>query len=259
MSWIRGLDPGDSERRGVRILVLSDIHSNLEALEAVLGAAGTVDQVWCLGDIVGYGPRPNECVARLKELKHLAVAGNHDHAVVGVIGIEEFNLFAGLAAHWTSLQLTDETREYLTALRPVEVSGEFTLVHGSPRDPLREYLLTIEDAAASFEHFDGPFCLVGHTHVPTVFARGPDGTVQGFQMPADRELPLQAAGWRFILNPGSVGQPRDEDPRAAYLLIDSDRRSAVWRRVEYNIAETQRQMREAKLPARLADRLADGT
>lgn len=242
----------------MRIAVVSDIHSNIVAFEAVLNLVGEFDQLWCLGDIVGYGPRPNECVARLAAAKHLAVAGNHDHAAIGKIGVEEFNPFAALAARWTADILAEPTREYLAALGTVQTSGEFTLVHGSPRGPIWEYVLNVATASASFEHFEGPFCLVGHTHVPSIFARLPDGEVQAHRIVGDAELSLKRPGWRFILNPGSVGQPRDDDPRASCLLIDTERGTAGWRRVEYNIAETQSQMRRAKLPARLAERLAHG-
>jgi len=242
----------------VRIAVVSDIHSNLVAFETVLRALGEIDQLWCLGDIVGYGPRPNECVDRLAALKHLAVAGNHDHAAIGKIGVEDFNPFAALAAQWTTDALADATREYLAALPTIQTSGEFTLVHGSPRGPIWEYLLTVASATVSFDHFGGPFCLVGHTHVPAIFARSPEGEVQVRRIVGDYDLPLKRPGWRFILNPGSVGQPRDDDPRASCLLIDTDRATASWRRVEYDIAETQQEMRRARLPARLVERLAHG-
>jgi predicted phosphodiesterase len=242
----------------VRIAVVSDIHSNQIALETVLQAIGTVDQIWCLGDIVGYGPRPNECIAMLAERKHLAVAGNHDWAVVGRMGVDEFNLFAALAAQWTAEQLDESSRAYLTALPTVQTSGEFTLVHGSPRGPVWEYVLNANLAGSSFEHFDGPFCLVGHTHVPAIFALAPDGPVHAYQIAGEREVSLACPGWRFILNPGSVGQPRDDDPRASYLVIDTTAGSATWHRVAYDIAATQQQMRSAGLPARLVERLARG-
>lgn len=243
----------------MRIGVVSDIHSNLAALEAVLAAIQPIDQLWVLGDIVGYGPCPNEVVALLNaQPKHLAVGGNHDYAVVGKIGLEEFNTFAGMAAQWTRTQLTDETREYLEALQPLLVSGEFTLAHGSPRDPVWEYLLSIPTASGSFDHFTGPYCLVGHTHVPAIFERAPDGTVEGHRVVGEAKVSLVRPGWRFILNPGSVGQPRDDDPRAACLLIDTDSGTASWRRIEYDIAQTQQQMRQARLPARLVERIAHG-
>jgi predicted phosphodiesterase len=242
----------------VRIGVVSDIHSNLVAFETVLTAIGEVDQLWCLGDIVGYGPRPNECVARLVASKHLSVAGNHDYAAIGKIGVEDFNPFAALATQWTAETLAGPTREYLAALPTVQTSGEFTLVHGSPRGPLWEYLLNATSATASFERFEGPFCLVGHTHVPAIFTRSPEGEVQVHRIVGEAEVSLKRPGWRFILNPGSVGQPRDDDPRASCLLIDTDRGSVSWRRFEYDIAETQEQMRRVKLPARLVERLAHG-
>jgi predicted phosphodiesterase len=242
----------------VRIVVISDIHSNLVAFEAVLQEVGEVDQLWCLGDIVGYGPRPNECVALLSESKHLAVAGNHDCAVVGRISLDEFNPFAALAAQWTTNQLSDAARSYLTALPTMQTAGEFTLAHGSPREPVWEYVLKTSVAGKSFDHFEGPFSLVGHTHVPSNFARAPDGEVHSYQVDGDRDVSLARPGWRFILNPGSVGQPRDDDPRASYLTIDTDSGTAAWHRVAYDIAATQQQMRSAKLPARLVERLAHG-
>ena len=242
----------------MRIAVVSDIHSNVVAFEAVLDAIGEIDQLWCLGDIVGYGPRPNECVARLAATRHLAVAGNHDHAAIGKIGVEDFNPFAALAAQWTSETLDGTSREYLAALPSVQNSGEFTLVHGSPRGPIWEYVLNASSARLSFDHFGGPFCLVGHTHVPMLFIRSRDGQVQSHRIDGDTSVSLKQPGCRFILNPGSVGQPRDDDPRAACLIIDTDSGLASWRRVEYDIAETQQQMRRAKLPARLVERIAHG-
>ena len=242
----------------MRIVVVSDLQSNLVAFEAVLDAVGEFDQLWCLGDIVGYGPRPNEVVAKLASLKHIAVAGNHDHAAIGRISIEEFNMFAQFAAKWTTDALSKETREYLEALPTIQAAGEFTLVHGSPRAHVWEYVLSASVAQANFAHFSGPFCLVGHTHVPAVFALSPDGEVHVRRIVGDAELSLAQPGWRFILNPGSVGQPRDDNPLASCLLIDTDLGTAQWRRVEYQIAETQQQMRAAKLPARLVDRLSDG-
>ncbi len=243
----------------VQIGVISDIHSNLDALEVVLTAMQPIDQVWCLGDIVGYGPEPNECVARLAGLpKHLAVAGNHDAAVTEQMGVDEFNPYAAAAARWTMEKLTPVARAYLLQL-PVRLSsGEFTLAHGSPRNPLWEYVLGVGAARASFDHFDGPFCLVGHTHIPSVFVQSGDGEVRAWRIEDEGEIQLDQPGCRFILNPGSVGQPRDEDPRAAYLLVDTERRSATWRRVAYPVARTQEKMRRVGLPAKLVDRLTKG-
>lgn len=241
----------------MRIGIVSDIHSNLEALSAVIAAMGPVDQVWCLGDIVGYGPQPNECIAVLTGLKHLAVAGNHDRAAIGQMDLEEFNPYAAAAARWTMEQLSPTSSEYLSGLPATLVSGELTLVHGSPRDPLWEYVLSVDTARVSFDHFEGPFCLVGHTHVPSVFTLD-DGRVRAERIVGAGELSLDRPEARFILNPGSVGQPRDGDPRAAFLVIDTDRRSASWRRVEYPFEQTQDKMRRGGLPSRLVERLAGG-
>jgi diadenosine tetraphosphatase ApaH/serine/threonine PP2A family protein phosphatase len=208
--------------------------------------------------MVGYGPRPNEVVARLAATRHLAVAGNHDQAAVGIIGTEAFNSVAAFAAQWTIEQLTDETRAFITARPTLLTAGEFTLAHGSPRAPIWEYVINAAIATVNFAEFDGPFCLVGHTHVPALFARSPDGEVHARQIEGEAHVSLAQAGWRFILNPGSVGQPRDDDPRASFLLIDTETGSAYWRRVEYDIAATQQQMRDAKLPNRLVERLAHG-
>ena len=242
----------------MRIGVVSDIHSNLDAFQSVVAAMGEADQVWCLGDTVGYGPEPNECVATLASLEHLAVAGNHDWAATGRLGVEDFNPYAAAAALWTADQLTPETREYLLGLPTSLTSGEFTLAHGSPRDPIWEYLLSASSARASFDHFEGPFCLVGHTHVPSLFTRAGDGRVQARRIVGEAEVRLDRPEGRYILNPGSVGQPRDDDPRAAFLVVDTDRRTATWRRVAYPIARTQEKMRRAGLPPELIDRLSVG-
>jgi predicted phosphodiesterase len=239
----------------VRIGVVSDIHSNLAALETVVAAMQPMDEVWCLGDIVGYGPQPNECVSTLRGLKHLAVAGNHDWAATGRMGVEEFNPYAAAAALWTRDQLAPDTRDYLVGLPIRLTSGEFTLAHGSPRDPLWEYLLGASSAGANFAHFEGPFCLVGHTHVPAIFTRADDRRVLARRIVGDEDVPLDQPGSRYILNPGSVGQPRDGDSRAAFLVVDTDRRLASWRRVVYPIEPTQERMRRAGLPPELIERL----
>ena len=242
----------------MRIGVVSDIHSNLDAFRTVLDHMGPVDQVWCLGDTVGYGPEPNECVQTLAALPHLAVAGNHDSAAIGRLGIEGFNPHAAAAARWTMDRLTNTSREYLSGLALKTESGEFTLAHGSPRDPTWEYVLSASAAEASFRCFAGRFCLVGHTHVPSVFVRVESGEVSAHQIVDQVELELDQPGARFILNPGSVGQPRDQDPRAAYLIVDTDPPRASWHRVAYPIESTQRKMRRAGLPLPLIERLSVG-
>jgi predicted phosphodiesterase len=238
------------------IAVLSDIHGNLVALKAVLEAAAGVDAIWCLGDTVGYGPQPEACLSLMMERAALCVAGNHDRAAIRQINVEDFNSDARRAAQWTETQLSDESRAFLDGLPERLVEGDFTLVHGSPRNPIWEYLISARSAERSFEHFDTTCCLVGHTHLPSIFILV-DGRVRANYAPADSEIVFEP-GTRYILNPGSVGQPRDENPLAAYLILDTEARRATWRRVEYDIAETQEEMRRQNLPPRLVDRLAKG-
>jgi predicted phosphodiesterase len=240
----------------LRVAVVSDIHSNLVALQAVLEDAASVDSVWCLGDTVGYGPEPEACVRTLNQRPHVAVAGNHDWAAVGKIGTEDFNPVAAAALHWTIGRLSPEAKEYLELLPQRRVEGTFTLVHGSPRDPIWEYLLSARAAAANFDYFSTPCCLVGHTHVASYFLLR-DGRVEAGYAEADFELRL-AAPARFILNPGSVGQPRDDNPLSSYLLLDTEQQTAAWRRVAYDIAATQREMAQHGLPSPLIERLASG-
>ncbi|MBI4493705.1 MAG: metallophosphoesterase family protein [Chloroflexi bacterium] len=240
----------------MRIAVISDVHSNLAALEAVLADLGAVDALWCLGDSVGYGPEPNACTARLEQAGALAVAGNHDRAAIGRLAIEDFNPLAAAAVRWTAEQLTPRSRQYLAALPERRAEGQWTLVHGSPRVPVLEYLFSPAAAAESFAHFATRFCLVGHTHVPIAFAGG--RRVAAEYMGADATLSWAEDERRYILNPGSVGQPRDQDPRAAYLVLDTERCQATWRRVEYSIAATQALMAQRGLPRPLAERLSHG-
>lgn len=253
----------------MRIGVISDIHSNLPALEAVLAHLGRVDALWCLGDVVGYGPQPNECIARLEALGALAIPGNHDWAAIGRLGLEEFNPDAAAAARWTARQLTPASRAYLEQLPLTRVEGDFTLAHGSPREPIWEYILGPRVAAASFAHFTTRVCLVGHTHVPALFVCEPQTPalppaplraeqVKGEYMAEGRTVRVLETGRRFILNPGSVGQPRDSDPRAAYLLLDLERGEATWKRVPYPIERTQALMAALGLPSRLIVRLSHG-
>jgi diadenosine tetraphosphatase ApaH/serine/threonine PP2A family protein phosphatase len=241
----------------MRVLVVSDVHANIVALDAVLEDAGPVDQTWSLGDIVGYGPEPNACIARLRDREHVAIAGNHDWGVLGKLDLAEFNNDARHANLWTRDQLAPASREYLEALPEMVAQGEFTLAHGSPRHPIWEYLFYATSAAVSFEHFEGPVCLVGHTHVPVVFELSAE-TQQCLAQPL-LETPLAVGGPnRYIVNPGGVGQPRDGDPRAAYALFDTETRLLAHRRVAYDVEATQAQMRRAGLPARLISRLQFG-
>ena len=239
----------------MRYLILSDIHSNLAALEAVLAEAGEVDQVWCLGDLVGYGPDPNECVERIRELPHICVAGNHDWGVLGKLDLSDFNAYARQACLWNRHRLTEENREYLDNLDEYIIEGDFTLVHGSPRYPIWEYIMSPGVAWRSLASFDTAYCFVGHTHVPVIFAAR-DGFCETCPLPEGQ--PLQLGQERLIINPGGVGQPRDGDPRAAYLTLDVDNMLIEHRRVEYPIEITQEKMEEAGLPRRLIHRLDYG-
>jgi diadenosine tetraphosphatase ApaH/serine/threonine PP2A family protein phosphatase len=239
----------------MRVAVLSDIHANLPALEAVLASLGEVDAVWQLGDVVGYGPHPDEVVARLREIGATGVRGNHDVATLGVLDVEWFNPAARRAVEWTARRISPETRAWLAGLPERAELGEMTLVHGSPRDPTWEYVTTTPEARANLEWFATPYCLHGHTHVPVAW-RDDDGHVELLRPSGGSELALD--GRRVLLNPGSVGQPRDGDPRASYFVLDTEARRVTWHRVAYAIATTQADIRAAGLPGWLADRLADG-
>jgi len=241
----------------MRVLVLSDIHSNLAALQAVLDDAGEVDITWSLGDIVGYGPEPNECIQMLQSRPHVAIAGNHDWGVLGKLDLADFNVDARIANLWNREQLTPESLAYLQALPEKRVEGDCTLAHGSPRYPIWEYLISSNVAGANFAHFDTAICLVGHTHVPILFRQvAEDMECQAIYLPEAQRVRLDDA--RYIINPGSVGQPRDGDPRAAYLLLDTEESIIEHRRVAYDIAATQAKMRAADLPRRNSSRLEVG-
>jgi predicted phosphodiesterase len=241
----------------MRVAVVSDIHSNLHALEAVLVAieAEAPDELWCLGDLVGYGPRPNECCALIAERADVCLAGNHDLAVRGTIDLEEFGGEAAIAARWTREVLEPQAQTLLETLEPAGAAHGVELYHGSARDPVWEYVLDDEGARATLELADSPLVLVGHSHVALRVVQSGD-RLDGGVAPAGTELELD--GTRALLNPGSVGQPRDGDPRAAYLLLDLDARRAGYRRTEYDVARTQREMRDAELPEMLVARLELG-
>jgi diadenosine tetraphosphatase ApaH/serine/threonine PP2A family protein phosphatase len=239
----------------MRVAVLSDVHGNLPALDAVLAALGSVDAVWILGDTVGYGPMPDEVVARLSDLGASAVQGNHDAAAIGKLDTEMFNDDARTAIEWTAGRLADPARDWLRGLPERLEQDAFTLVHGSPRDPLWEYCFSVPVARRSFQAFGTSYCLVGHTHIPLAF-REEDGRIDVVK-PADGER-LELDDRRVILNPGGVGQPRDGDPRACAMLLDTDGGTAEWRRIEYPVAEVQESMRAAGLPERLIRRLEAG-
>jgi diadenosine tetraphosphatase ApaH/serine/threonine PP2A family protein phosphatase len=241
----------------MRVAVVSDIHGNLHALRAVLDAVAAegVDALWCLGDLVGYGPRPNECCAEIERAASLCLVGNHDLGVLGRIPLAEFSDDAAAAARWSQSLLGGEARTFLERLESRATAEDVELFHASPRDPVWEYVLSDEVALTSFRLTSAPVVLVGHSHVALAFVLE-NGGVDGAVVPGGAEIDL--ADGRFILNPGSVGQPRDGDPRAAYLVLDLDARRALHRRVAYPIERTQQEIRERGLPEALADRLAHG-
>ena len=237
----------------MRVAVISDIHANRHALEAVLAAIDDErpDAIWCLGDTVGYGPAPNECCALIEARADLCLVGNHDLAVLGRLDLDEFTGDAATAARWTQGELATEGRAFLERLEPQAATQGVELFHGSPTDPVWDYVLSGEAAEEALELTSAPVVLVGHSHVALQISL--DG---GGLAPDGTEVDLSTA--RFLLNPGSVGQPRDGDPRAAWLLLDLERRFAEFRRVPYAIDKTQREMRERGLPEALAARLAPG-
>ncbi len=244
----------------MRYAIIADIHANLAAFTAVLidiERRGEAEEVWCLGDIVGYGPDPHQCIELLRQTNYVCVAGNHDWAAAGKIDTSEFNHDAATSCRWTAQQLTPEDIQFLKQLPPVVQKDNFTLVHGSPRNPIWEYLLSISGAQESFAYFKSRFCLVGHSHVPLVFKYSGSGACSFSQFSTNIGLVL--AKNRLIINPGAVGQPRDSDPRASYAIYDSESRLIRLYRVSYDIHITQDRMVKADLPMNLIARLNHGT
>lgn len=242
----------------MRYAILADIHGNLAAFQAVLDDArdhGGFDEIWCLGDVVGYGPEPHQCIELLRSFKHLCIAGNHDWAAIGNMDTSDFNPVAAQACHWTASQLTEEDIAYLKALPLTLVQGNCTLAHGSPREPIWEYLLSLEQARENLDHFTTAYCLVGHSHVPLVFEQTGHG--MAYRVLNDG-VKIELGESRLIINPGGVGQPRDGDPRAAYAIYDSETHTIFHYRAEYDIAVTQRKMAEHGLPLSLILRLSHG-
>ena len=243
----------------MRCLVLSDIHSNLEAFQAVLDDAGPFDEVWCLGDVVGYGPDPNGCVELLQSLPHLCIAGNHDWATLGKLDLRDFNPDARDANLWNRQQLTPENLSYLENLPEKLVTAQFTLSHGSPRYPIWEYIIYASTAQLNFQHFDTPFCFVGHTHSPVIFRLSGEGDSKACEaMSSSLNGPRKLGAERLIINPGSVGQPRDGDPRASYAILDNEALTFEHRRVVYAVERTQAKMMKHEMPLRLVLRLGYG-
>lgn len=241
----------------MRVAVISDTHGNLHALEAVLAAIDRdrPDAIWCLGDLVGYGPRPNSCCRAVAARAELCLAGNHDLGVLGVLDLDDFADDAAASARWTRTVLSEEARAYLAGLAPTATRDAVELFHASPRDPVWDYVLSAEVALAALERTSAPLVLVGHSHVPLAIALEGGRLSGGIALDGSR-ADLFAGRW--LLNPGSVGQPRDGDARASYLLLDLDAGRASFRRVEYPVALTQAEIRERGLPDLLAERLAHG-
>lgn len=241
----------------MRILVLSDIHANLTALQAVLEDAGNVDATWCLGDVVGYGPDPNECVAEIKLRENLiCLLGNHDAAALGRIPIETFNQDARRSIEWIQNVLTKETFVFLSERPERVVNEEVTLVHGSPRNPVWEYILDMHSATQNLEHFDTQLCMVGHTHLPIAYVSANGSRNLRWTVPQEGEC--LEINTRAILNPGSVGQPRDHDPRASYAIFYPEKNGWEIHRVGYDIRAVQKRIKAADLPMRHALRLLEG-
>ena len=241
----------------MRYAIFSDIHSNREALDAVLEAIRVdgVDQVVCAGDLVGYAAEPEAVVAAVRAAAHAVVAGNHDWAAAGRISLEWFHPVAHAAMVWTTTQLSDPTRQYLAALPLTWRDAHVTVAHGTLHEPEQfHYLLDADVATRSLALQETPVAFVGHTHVPIVFSTTPDGDVR---MLYDRAVTVQP-GRRYLVNVGSVGQPRDHQPTACYCLYDTERQRLEFRRVPYAVSQTQAKIRAAGLPDWLADRLTRG-
>jgi diadenosine tetraphosphatase ApaH/serine/threonine PP2A family protein phosphatase len=241
----------------MRVAILTDIHANLPGLEAVLADADAadVDERWCLGDVVGYGAQPDECTELVRERCDLCLVGNHDLAVTGEIDTDVFSSAAAAAVQWTRQSCKQETLDFLKGLRPEILDRVVGLYHASPRDPVWEYVLAIDQARACMEEQVARVSLIGHSHVALFFTDG-DGPGGG-QPPAGHVLDLSGED-RWLLNPGSAGQPRDGDPRAAWLELDTDAWTATYHRVEYDIESAAAAIRDAGLPELLADRLSLG-
>jgi diadenosine tetraphosphatase ApaH/serine/threonine PP2A family protein phosphatase len=245
----------------LRAAVITDIHSNRPALEAVLEAIDDVEveEIWCLGDVVGYGAEPDRCTEIVKERCDVCLVGNHDLAVLGELDVSAFSSAAAAAVTWTQENAQEASLEFLRELKPAGDHAGVGMFHASPRDPVWEYVLSIEQATDCLAVQPQRVALIGHSHVALFFS-GPDGVengdVRGVQALEGATLDLE--GGRWLINPGSVGQPRDGDPRAAWLEIDTDEATARYHRVEYEIDEAAKAIEEAGLPKHLGDRLYAG-
>jgi len=242
----------------MRILIFSDVHANLTALDAVLKDAGVVDKIWCLGDMVGYGPDPNECIQRVQSLPNfLCLLGNHDVAALGQIDTATFNTEARQAIHWTQDALSPENLDYLAKLpTTLEVDDQITLTHGSPRNPIWEYVINERIATQNFAFFETHYCFVGHSHLPAIYHLR-DGHAFAHLIAPIFDQPITLTP-HAIINPGSVGQPRDRNPDACYLILDLEYAIIEYRRAAYDIAAVQQRMAAVGLPERHIERLKSG-
>jgi predicted phosphodiesterase len=242
----------------VRIAIVSDIHGNRQAFEAVLDQIEESDceEMWCLGDLVGYGADPDACVELARRHAAVCLAGNHDLGVIGTLPLEQFSRGAALAARWTDETIADETRKYLEQLEPSNEEEAVGLYHASPRDPIWEYVLSPLQAELCLDIQDHRVCLIGHSHVALSFSRFPGAPATGETRASEETLDLTKGQW--LINPGSVGQPRDGDPRAAWLELDLDAWETVYHRTDYDIAGAAAAIRAARLPDSLAERLSYG-
>ena len=242
----------------MRVAIATDIHGNRHAFEAVIDAAERdgAEELWCLGDLVGYGGDPDASVALAQRHCSVCLAGNHDLAVVDVLSLEEFSRGAALAATWTREVIAPETREFLLSLKPEGSAQGVGLFHASPRDPVWEYVLSGLTAELCFDVTDFRVSLIGHSHVALSFDRQEGSPASGTTRKEGTELDVAEGQW--LINPGSTGQPRDGDPRAAWLLLDFDVGRAAFKRVEYEVGRTQEEIGERGLPDALAQRLAHG-
>jgi predicted phosphodiesterase len=242
----------------MQVAILSDIHGNRQAFEAVLDDVERTDarEIWCLGDVVGYGADPNDCVALVRETAAICLAGNHDLAVTGELPLDEFSRGAALAARWTQEVIAEEHLAFLASLRPDGAERDVGLYHASPRDPVWEYVLSALLAELCLDAQEHRLCLVGHSHVALSFVRTEGKLATGEPRRGGDKVSVTEGEW--LLNPGSVGQPRDGDARAAWMLLDLEASTAEWRRTDYDIAGAAAAIRAARLPDSLAERLEYG-
>jgi predicted phosphodiesterase len=243
----------------MKIAIISDIHANIEALEAVIGDINQqgIDAIICLGDVVGYGANPNECVAVVSKQCPVTLLGNHDAAALGNLSTEHFNIHAKLAIEWTVDHLNSKSSSFLDGLPLAKNSASQTYVHATPYEPKMWYYITsLEEAAFNFQHFSSQFCFVGHTHIPIIIVLDNKSELYVHQEPQIDYGDLNDS--RFLINVGSVGQPRDHNPDACYGILDDKEKVFCYRRVKYDISKAQAKMKKIKMPEFLIQRLAEG-